>query len=110
MIAALVGLLAAAPLWDREFALAQPSEVAATVSARCGGCAWSSPARPGAVLILDVDGRYSQHLILTRGEGPADYRVPLGSLGAGTHRLRIRLDRGWTPRAVQEVAVEEVRF
>src|SRR5256885_9516533 len=91
MIAALLGLLAAAPLWDRDFALERPSEVAATVAARCGGCSWSSPVRTGAALILDVDGRYSQHLILTRGEGPADYRLLLGSLAAGTHRLPMRL-------------------
>jgi hypothetical protein len=110
VIAPLLGLLAAAPLWEREFALARPSEVAATVSARCGGCAWSSPVRTGAVLVLDVDGRYSQHLVTTRGEGPAEYRVSLGGLAAGPHRLAIRVDRRWTPRAVQDVAVDDVAF
>jgi len=109
MISAVVALLVAAPLWDRAFDVARPSEVAATVSARCGGCSWSSPLRPGAVLIVDVDGRYSQHLILTRGEGPVEYRVLLGGLAAGTHRLRIRVDRSWTPRAVHEVAVQDVQ-
>ena len=108
MIATLA-LLLAAPLWDRDFALGRPSEVTAVVSARCGGCSWSSAARPAAMLVLDVDGRYSQHLMLDRGEGPVDYRVNLRGLGAGTHRLRARLDRRWTPAAVREVEVEDVR-
>jgi len=109
-VIALVALLAAAPLWDRELTVERPSQVAASVTARCGGCSWSSATRPGAVLILDVDGRYSQHLILSRGEGPVEYRVLVGGLAAGTHRLRIRVDRAWTPRAVQDVTVDDVRF
>src|SRR5438067_11876448 len=110
MMAALLALLAAAPLWDRTFAVDQPAQVVASLEARCGGCSWDSPARPAAVLVLDVDGRYSQHLILARGAGPAPYRVLLGGLGAGTHRLRVRLDGAWTPAAVREVAVDDVRF
>ena len=31
--------------------------------------------REGAVLVLEVDGRYSQHLALARGERPAEYSV-----------------------------------
>ena len=102
-------LLFAAALWDRPFRVERPSEVTATVAARCGGCSWSSPARPAAMLVLEVDGRYAQHLAVTRGEGPADYPVSLGRLGAGTHRLAIRLDRKWTPATVRDVAIPDVR-
>jgi len=108
-VIAALALLAAA-LWDRPFVVEHPSEVTATVSARCGGCAWSSPARPAAMLVLEVDGRYSQHLALSRGEGPADYPVSLGRVGPGTHHLAVKLDRGWTPKAVTEVAVPDVRI
>ena len=101
--------LLAAALWDRPFTVDRPGEVTATVAARCGGCSWASPAKTAAVLILEVDGRYSQHLNVTRGEGPSDYPVRLGRLAAGTHRLGIRLDRGWTPRAVREVSIPDVR-
>jgi hypothetical protein len=110
VIGALVAVLAAAPLWDRAFTVERAGEVAATVRARCGGCSWSSPERPAAVLVLDLDGRYSQHLILTRGEGPAEYRVLLGGLTGGPHRLHARVDRTWTPRAVQDVAIDDVSF
>jgi len=108
MIGALA--LVAAALWDRPFTVERPGEVTATVTARCGGCSWASPARTGAMLVLEVDGRYAQHLPVTRGEGPADYAVLLGRLGAGAHRLAIRLDRKWTPRAVRDVAIPDVRI
>ena len=101
--------LLAAALWNRPFTVDRPAEVTAAVTARCGGCSWASPAKTGAMLVLEVDGRYSQHLPITRGEGPTDYAVSLGRLAAGTHRLAIRLDRGWTPRAVREVSIPEVR-
>ena len=109
MIAGLV-VFAAAALWDRPFVVERPSEVTATISARCGGCAWSSPARTAAMLILELDGRYSQHLPLTRGEGPAEYPVSLGRLEPGTHHLAVKVDRGWTPKAVAEVAISDVRI
>ena len=105
-----IALFAAAALWDRPFTVERAGEVTATVVARCGGCSWASPARPAAMLVLEVDGRYAQHLALTRGEGPADYPVSLGRLGAGTHRLAVRLDRGWTPKAVRDVAIPDVRI
>ena len=109
MSALLALFLAAAPLWDRTFTVEGPAEVTAAVGARCGGCSWASPDKTTAMLILEVDGRYSQHLALTRGEGPVDYAVSLGTLHAGTHRLRIRLDRAWTPAAVRDVAISDVR-
>jgi hypothetical protein len=98
-----------AALWDRPFTVDRPAEVTATVAARCAGCSWASPAKTAAVLILEVDGRYSQHLPVMRGEGPTEYAVSLGRLAAGRHRLGIRLDRGWTPKAVREVSIPDVR-
>jgi hypothetical protein len=109
MIAALA-LLAAAPLWDRPFTVDRPSEVTATVLARCAECSWSSTTRPAAVLKLEVDNRLSQELILYRGAGPAEYRVSLGSLPAGAHHLLIHRDTSATPRAIEEVAVDDVQI
>jgi hypothetical protein len=48
--------------------------------------------RETAALVLSVDGTYSQHRLLTRGEQPAPYRVMLGFLRAGTHHLEIERD------------------
>jgi hypothetical protein len=112
MIAALgLALLAAGPLLREDsFGVERPSEVIATLTARCERCDWGQPGREAAALVLSVDGRYSQHLILSRGDAPADYRVALGGLAAGPHRLQIRLDRGASGRGVGKVTLQPARF
>jgi hypothetical protein len=86
-----VGLVAAAPLREEPFALDEPAEVVAEVRAACAGCDWGAKGREAAVLELRVDGRYAQHLFLTRGL-EADYRVALGRWEAGAHRLTVSRD------------------
>jgi hypothetical protein len=88
-------IAAAAPAvdaYEQTFELATAGEVVATVRAGCGGCAWGAEGREAATLRLSVDGIYSQHLMLARGEAPAEYRVTLGTLPAGSHRLSIERD------------------
>ena len=91
---ALLAVAAAAPAdsYEQRFDLATAGEVVATVHAGCAGCAWGATGREAAALRLSVDGRYSQHLLLARGEAPAEYRVTLGTLTAGSHRLSIERD------------------
>jgi len=92
---ALVAAAAAAPpadTYEQMFELPASAEVVATVHAGCAGCAWGAEGREAAALRLSVDGVYSQHLLLARGETPADYRVTLGTLPAGRHRLSIERD------------------
>jgi hypothetical protein len=79
------------PRWEEAFALAAPAEAVAVVTAECEGCSWGQRGREAAVLRLEVDGRYSQHLVLCRAER-AEYRVALGRLEAGAHRLSARHD------------------
>jgi hypothetical protein len=57
-----------------------------------------------------LDGAYSQHLVLARGEGPAAYRIALGELGTGAHALRVELDARWTPRAVRSAVVSGIEI
>ena len=92
MILLLSVALAAAPpevLRRETFEVARPSEVVATVTAGCAGCSWGEKGREAAALALTLDGRYSQHLFLSRGERPADYRVALGAVDPGTHRVLV---------------------
>ena len=93
----IVALAAAAPVRaeapiTRPFALASPGEVVATITAGCARCEWGATGREAVLLELDVDGIYSQHLALIRGERPAPYRVMLGRLRAGPHQLTVRSD------------------
>src|SRR5262249_21759619 len=79
-------------LMDRAFTLAKDGEAVASITAGCAACDWAAEGREAAVLSIAVDGAYSQHLLLTRGSAPAEYRIMLGSLKAGTHRLSIARD------------------
>ncbi|MBI1874199.1 MAG: hypothetical protein HYZ58_08915 [Acidobacteria bacterium] len=99
----------ARPLVEQRFELRQRADAIATVVARCTGCSWDTPGKEAAVLVLSVDGAYSQHLMLVRGNTPAEYPVLLGILGAGPHQLGITLDTSWTPAGVGTV-VDEVRI
>ena len=109
--ALLFALEAAAPaLREEPFTLSQGVEVTASVSASCARCAWGARGREAALLVLEVDGRYSQHLALVRGVGPADYPVFLGRLEPGPHRLSVSLDRRGSAKAVGEVAVGPIRI
>src|SRR5262249_53848484 len=66
--------------------------------------------REAAVLRLSVDGRYSQHLVLLRGDEPAPYAVHLGALTAGFHRLRLDLDGRLSAPEVDAVSVSGIVF
>ena len=80
------------PLVNRSFTLSQGGEAVATITAGCAACDWAIEGREAAVLSIAVDGAYSQHLLLTRGAAPVEYRIMLGALAAGTHRLSIERD------------------
>ena len=112
MIAALgLALLAAGPLLREErFRVERPSEVVVALTLGCERCDWAQPGREAAALVLSVDGNYSQHLILSRGESPADYKVALGGLAAGRHELHIRLDRAASAKHAGRVTVRSARF
>ncbi len=97
-------------LGEESFVLAEPAEVVATLTAGCGGCSWGVKGREAAVLVLEVDGRYSQHLPLVRGETVADYAVLLGSLSAGPHRLRVRRDARVSSRDAGAVTIGAITF
>jgi hypothetical protein len=105
---------AAAPAVDRyehTFDLATGGEVVATVRGGCGGCAWGEPGREAAALRIAVDGVYSQHLLLARGDAAAEYRITLGPIAAGSHRLSIARDVALsaTRAGPATIAVDEIR-
>jgi hypothetical protein len=88
--------------------LAAPSEVVATIAAASDGGSWEQAGREAAVLRLEVDGRYSQHLVLTRSGEDAEYRVVLGRLDAGPHRLTITHDPTRSARGISGSSVSRV--
>jgi hypothetical protein len=90
------GLEAAAShalLARRTIRVEEPSEVTAVITASCEGCSWARAGREGAVLRVTVDGRYSQHLVVTRGAEPAPYRISLGPIEPGGHEIAVVAER-----------------
>ena len=96
-----------APLHEQSFRLQRPAEAVAVIDAACERCDWAVRGREAAVLALSLDGAPSQHLVLSRGSR-AEYRVLLGALGEGEHRLALSLDPRWSARETGAVRVEGV--
>jgi len=74
------------------FRVTAAGEAVATLAAGCAGCDWSAPGREAVLLELTLDGAYSQHVALTRGVAVTDYRVVLGPVSPGSHRLTVARD------------------
>ena len=93
------------PLLTHAFDIASSCEVVATLRAGCAGCSWGVEGRAAAALPISVDGHYSQHLTVARGEQPADYRVSLGSIDPGHHSLTIERDPNLSASQIGSVSV-----
>ena len=93
---------------EHTFEVPASGEAVATISAGCRRCDWSASGREAVALKLSVDGAYSQHVLLTRGERPVDYAVMLGAIPAGKHRLTLERDAGWSARDAGEVVTGTV--
>jgi len=97
-----------APVARTTVRLDGPAEVTLVVTAACRAASWARTGHEGAVLRLMVDGRYSQHLVLSRGAEPAPYRVLLGALDAGDHEATLFVERGRPGVPPDAVVVEAV--
>jgi hypothetical protein len=81
------------PLLEHTFSLEAEAEAVLVLEAGCEACDWGARGREAAVLTVEVDGEYSQHVVLFRGT-LAEYRLLLGPLAPGDHRLSVVRDRG----------------
>jgi hypothetical protein len=85
-----------------------PAEVMLEVTAACRGGSWARAGHEGAVLRVTVDGRSSQHLVLSRGAEPAPYRIVLGALDAGAHQAALFVEQGNCGASPGAVVVEDI--
>lgn len=92
----------------QTFTAPSAGEAIATISAGCARCDWGASGREAAALRLSLDGAYSQHVLLTRGETPAEYRVMLGPVASGAHELRLERDSTRSAAGVGEVTVASI--
>jgi len=78
--------------FTRTIDITERGEAIATILAACARCSWAETGREAVALRLSVDGKYSQHILLVRGEAGADYSVTLGELSPGRHTVAIERD------------------
>jgi hypothetical protein len=102
--------VAARDHFERGFMIEADGEVFATVRAGCAGCDWGVPERESAALRVSVDGAYSQHLQLVRGETVTEYRIGLGHLATGLHRLAIDRDPALTASGAGPATIDVETF
>lgn len=91
---------------DHRFILPVGGEAVASITAGCDRCDWGLAGREAVVVRVTVDGDYSQHLILARGASPASYRLMLGRLAAGPHRLTLERDTERSSRDAGAIKVQ----
>jgi hypothetical protein len=96
--------------FSETFEVGRASEVVLTVRTACARCAWGEAGREAAVLRVAVDGKYSQHLVLTRGERSADYPITLGPLAPGPHTLTIDRDRELSAAGAGPATIDRVEI
>jgi hypothetical protein len=109
VLTALLGRLTPSPQTDRlthDFSFKRAGEIVAVIQAGCARCDWGEAGREAAVLRLSVDGKYSQHLFLFRGEAPAVYRVRLGTLVPGHHQLGIERDEELSAKGAGPASID----
>ena len=83
-----------------------PSEVVVTVRAGCVGCSWGETGREAVALRVLVNGNYSQHILLFRGEAPSEYRISLGIRTPGRYRLMVERDPALSARGAGRVSID----
>jgi hypothetical protein len=105
LLAALLGSTGAS---DHSFTLPSSGEAVITITAGCQGCDWGVQGREAVLMRVSVDGTYSQHLLLSRGEAPAPYRIMLGPLAAGEHRLTLDRDDAVSAKGAGAVKIDRV--
>src|SRR5262249_42512048 len=111
------GLLVSAPgqgasptiLSSKEFILPQEAEVGLDIEARSPGASWAMKGAEASALLIEVDGQYNQDLILWAGESSFVYRVMLGRLASGKHRVSVRLNPARSAPGAQRAIVVALR-
>lgn len=93
-------------LASETFNLTEDMEVGLEIQARSPGASWAREGAEAAALLVSVDGVYNQDLLLWAGDELFRYRVMLGHLSRGKHKVSVSLN---LPRSAAGAQVAEVK-
>ncbi|HEX8686917.1 MAG TPA: hypothetical protein VF654_10450 [Pyrinomonadaceae bacterium] len=99
----------AEPLAAESFVLAGVAEVGLEIEARAPGANWGRAGSEAAALTVLVDGAYNQDLMLWAGEEAFKYRVALGRLSKGKHRVSVALNAARSAAGAHRAEVKALR-
>jgi len=85
-------LICLGTLQAATFRVAKQSEVVAEVEMRAPGTDWAIPGHEAKLATILIDGREQQQIMLYAGAEQFTYRIFLGSIAPGEHRLDISAD------------------
>jgi hypothetical protein len=97
-------------LLEREFKATDESEALLNLKASAPNTSWVEKGREAAIVTVFVDDRYQQDVILFAGAQSFTYRLLLGRVGAGEHRLRIEFNRRQSAPRDSTVKIDEAKI
>jgi hypothetical protein len=89
------------PAATLEFKVSRTAEVVAELQMRSPGSDWGRAGNEAALVTVILDGELSSHVMLFAGEMPYTYRIFLGELGPGEHKLQIERHEGYSAKSAQ---------
>lgn len=100
----------AAPLAAYPFEAPGDQEVRLVIEARSPGASWARKGSEAAALVVLVDGAYNQDVLLWAGEGLYRYRVLLGRLPKGNHRVSVVLNEARSAAGARRAEVKSLQI
>src|SRR5215207_7159191 len=98
-----------APLAVETIELPDEREVALEIEARAPGASWARKGAEAAALVVTVDGAYNQDVLLWAGDGFYVYRVLLGRLPKGRHKVSVAPNEARTAAGARRAEVRSLR-
>ena len=102
---------AAAPAKDPSvtaFTASRPGEALLDLRALATGTDWGRAGHESAVVGIELDGAYNQDVVLFNGQRSFDYKVALGPVGRGRHRVVARFDPQKSPDAANGATIQSL--
>ena len=97
------------PLATEAFNLTEDMEVGLEIEARSPDTAWVRKGAEASALLISVDGKYNQDLLLWAGDELFRYRVMLGRFPRGKHRVSVTLNAARSAAEARRAEVKSLR-
>ena len=109
LLAILLANASAQTLLETKFTAQLEAEATLDLTASAPGTSWEKAGSEAATVSIFVDGQKHQDAILFAGAKPFTYRLLLGRVSPGEHKLRIELNRQQSAASVTAVNIADAK-